>query len=243
METALLPHAPDPELHLGLPGFRHADLHDAARLADLTRAFDDALRAADPALFARYDAQRAGTAKLTGPEESELLLQLAGHLSHFVGRLFGVEKELARLRETAGRDAPLFRAKRGKAETYIKDERELDAFLIKRATEARVVRIPSKALEISGSELEKLLHRMIAHQKLLQVVERRGHPREIVEALLGAGADREYFADKDKLEGVAHALTTDMRTVTVDRFTNKLNLNWRRYFDAIRNFYKETARE
>ena len=28
---------------------------------------------------------------------------------------------------------PLFRAKRGKTETYIKDERELDAFLIKRA--------------------------------------------------------------------------------------------------------------
>ena len=39
---------------------------------------------------------------------------------------------------------PLFRAKRGKSETYIKDERELDAFLIKRATEARVVRIPAK---------------------------------------------------------------------------------------------------
>src|SRR5204862_25335 len=112
---------------------------------------------------------------------------------------------------------PLFRAKRGKSETYIKDERELDAFLIKRATEARVVRIPSKGVEISGSDLEKLLHRMIAHQKLLQVVERRGHPREIVEALLGAGADREYFADKDKLDGVAHALTTALRTVTVER--------------------------
>src|SRR5436853_5282442 len=112
---------------------------------------------------------------------------------------------------------PLFRVKRGKAETYIKDERELDGYLIKRATEARVVRIPSKALEISGSELEKLLHRMIAHQKLLQVVERRGHPREIVEALLGAGADREYFADKDKLDGVAHALTTPTRAVTVER--------------------------
>src|SRR5580765_3474857 len=112
---------------------------------------------------------------------------------------------------------PLFRAKRGKSETYIKDERELDAFLIKRATEARVVRIPSKGIEISGPELEKLLHKMIAHQKLLQVVERRGHPREIVEALLGAGADRDYFADKDKLDGVAQALTTAMRTVTVER--------------------------
>src|SRR5207244_10178876 len=103
---------------------------------------------------------------------------------------------------------PLFRAKRGKSETYIKDERELDAFLIKRAAEARIVRIPSKGIEVSGAELEKLLHKMIAHQKLLQVVERRGHPREIVEALVAAGADKEYFADKDKLEDVCRTLTT-----------------------------------
>ena len=112
---------------------------------------------------------------------------------------------------------PLFRAKRGKSETYIKDERELDAFLIKRAAEARVVRIPAKQLEISGADLEKLLHRMIAHQKLLQVVERRGHSREIIEALLAAGADKDYFADKDKLEELARALTTPTRTVQVQR--------------------------
>jgi DNA gyrase subunit B len=112
---------------------------------------------------------------------------------------------------------PLFRVKRGKSETYIKDERELEAFLIKRAAEARIVRIPATKTEISGVELEKLLHKMIAHQKFLHTVERRGHPREIVEALVAAGADREYFADKDKLEGLAQALTTPMRTVTVQR--------------------------
>ena len=112
---------------------------------------------------------------------------------------------------------PLFRAKRGKSETYIKDERELEAFLIKRAAEARVVRIPSTGTEVSGVELEKLLHRMIAHQKLLQVIERRGHPREIVEALVAAGADREYFADKDKLESLARTLATPTRTVAVQR--------------------------
>src|SRR6184192_935614 len=112
---------------------------------------------------------------------------------------------------------PLFRVKRGKAETYIKDERELDGYLIKRATEARVMRIPSKKIEISGADLERLLQKMIAHQKFLHVVERRGHPREIVEALVAAGADREYFADKDKLETLAQALTTPTRTVTVQR--------------------------
>jgi DNA gyrase subunit B len=112
---------------------------------------------------------------------------------------------------------PLFRAKRGKSETYIKDERELDAFLIRRAAEARVVRLPAQGVEISGAELEKLLHKMIAHQKLLDVVERRGHPREIVEALVGAGADREYFLDQNRLDALAYALTTPTRSVTVQR--------------------------
>src|SRR5207247_7467427 len=93
----------------------------------------------------------------------------------------------------------------------------LESYLIKRAAEARVVRIPSKQIEASGGELEKLLHKMIAHQKFLQVVERRGHPREIVEALVAAGADREYFADKDKLEGLSRTLTVPARTVTVQR--------------------------
>ncbi len=112
---------------------------------------------------------------------------------------------------------PLFRAKRGKSETYIKDEREMEAFLVKRSVEGRVVRIPATNREIVGPELEKLLQRMIAHQKFLETVERRGHPREIVEALLSAGADREYFADKDQLEGVAEKLTMPTRTVTVQR--------------------------
>src|SRR6266567_1507293 len=112
---------------------------------------------------------------------------------------------------------PLFRAKRGKSEIYIKNERDLDKYLIRRAVEARVVRMPASGLEISGPELERLLHKTIAHQKLLQVVERRGHPREIVEALLAAGADREYFLDKDRLDGLARELTTPTRTVTVQR--------------------------
>jgi DNA gyrase subunit B len=112
---------------------------------------------------------------------------------------------------------PLFRVKRGKSETYIKDERDLEAYLIKRGVEARVVKIPSMGLEIAGPELEKLLHRALAHEKLLQMMERRGHPREIVEALAAAGSDRDYFADKSRLDRLAETLTTPSRTVTVQR--------------------------
>ncbi|HUJ28826.1 MAG TPA: pyridine nucleotide-disulfide oxidoreductase, partial [Myxococcales bacterium] len=110
MDTALLAQSPD--IELGIPGFRYADLHDARRLADLTKAFDEDLHVADPPLFAKYGAHRSGAARLRGPEESELLLQLGAHLSRFVGRLFGVQAELQKLRDAAGREAPIFRVKR-----------------------------------------------------------------------------------------------------------------------------------
>src|SRR5438093_860444 len=76
-------------------------------------------------------------------------------------------------------------------------------------------------------DLAKLLQRLIAHQKLLQVVERRGYPREIVEALVAAGADKEYFAEKEKLDSLSRTLTTATRKVTVqpDEEHNRFLLN------------------
>src|SRR5206468_2077875 len=44
---------------------------------------------------------------------------------------------------------PLFRAKRGRTETYIKDERELETFLVRRAVESRAVRL-SDGSEVFG---------------------------------------------------------------------------------------------
>jgi DNA gyrase subunit B len=110
---------------------------------------------------------------------------------------------------------PLFRVKRGKSETYIKNERDLDEYLIRRSVESRVVKIPSTGVELSGPELERVLQKVIAEQKLLQTIERRGHSREIVDALIAAGADRDYFADRDRLEAFAQVQSTSTRTITV----------------------------
>jgi DNA gyrase subunit B len=72
-------------------------------------------------------------------------------------------------------------------------------------------------VQIAGADLERLLQKMMAHQKLLQTVERRGHSREIIQALLSAGADREYFADRERVGRLAETLTTAGRSVTVQR--------------------------
>jgi DNA gyrase subunit B len=112
---------------------------------------------------------------------------------------------------------PLFRAKRGRTETYIKNEQDLDGFLVRRAVESRVVRLADGS-ELFGEVLERQLQRTNAYRKLLQQVTRRGHPPAIVSALLAGDArDKSFFEHRDRLDVIAARMTTPTRTVTVTR--------------------------
>src|SRR5678815_5666939 len=103
---------------------------------------------------------------------------------------------------------PLFRAKRGRTETYIKDERELETFLIRRAVESRVARL-ADGTEIFGDTLQRFLQRMMAFRKLLQQVTRRGTPPDVVSMLLQLEAkDKSFFEQRDKLDVIAARMTT-----------------------------------
>ena len=109
---------------------------------------------------------------------------------------------------------PLFRAKRGRTETYIKDERALEAFLAHRAVESRLARLGDGS-ELFGPALERMLHGVIGYQRVLRVVQRRGHAADIVEALLDRGArDQTFFASQADVEALAAGLTTAVRDVT-----------------------------
>ena len=110
---------------------------------------------------------------------------------------------------------PLFRAKRGRTETYIKDERELETFLIRRAVESRVAKLADGG-EIFGDALQRYLQRMMSYRKLIQQVTRRGIPPEIVSALLQFDArDKSFLEQREKLDVIALRMTTPTRTVAV----------------------------
>ncbi len=112
---------------------------------------------------------------------------------------------------------PLFRAKRGRSETYIKDERDLESFLARRAVESRVARLADGS-EILGDVLERQLQRMMTYRKLLQHVARRGNPPEIVAALLESDArDRTFFEQRERVDAIAERMTVPTRTVSVTR--------------------------
>jgi len=112
---------------------------------------------------------------------------------------------------------PLFRAKRGRSETYIKDERELELFLVRRSVESRIV-TQADGTVLPPEALETLLQRTIAFQKFLQGVTRRGHEADVVTALLDAQPkDKTFFEDVAALEALASGLNTPVRTVSVIR--------------------------
>jgi DNA gyrase subunit B len=110
---------------------------------------------------------------------------------------------------------PLFRAKRGRSEYFIRDEREMERWLLRRAAESRVLVLPD-GRQITGEDLEKRLEKLVAFQKYLQIVERRGPSRRVVMELLDRHAhERSFFQDPDKVQQLADALLTPTMSASV----------------------------
>ncbi|CAN5562994.1 DNA topoisomerase (ATP-hydrolyzing) subunit B [soil metagenome] len=112
---------------------------------------------------------------------------------------------------------PLFRAKRGRSEVFIRDERALETWLIKRAVGSRQL-VLADGTEIAGEQLEQRLEKLIAFRKFLQIVERRGPSRDVILKLLERDAnDKTFFSDRARVEELATTLTAPMLTATVQQ--------------------------
>src|SRR5258707_13583944 len=63
---------------------------------------------------------------------------------------------------------PLYKVKRGKTETYVKDENELNALLLSSALEAASLQVSAGAAPLSGSALELLARRYMEAQAIIK---------------------------------------------------------------------------
>ncbi|MBN1574137.1 MAG: DNA topoisomerase (ATP-hydrolyzing) subunit B [Deltaproteobacteria bacterium] len=83
---------------------------------------------------------------------------------------------------------PLFRVKKGKVESYIKDETEFESYLLDIGVEdAKLIRTDGK--EVSGKQLIKVTEKMMRYERILNQLDKRKMDRELVRA----------FAIEDKL--------------------------------------------
>jgi DNA gyrase subunit B len=110
---------------------------------------------------------------------------------------------------------PLFRAKRGRTEQFIRDERALETWLMKRAVESRVV-VLQDGTQLSGEELEHRLEKLTSFRKFLQIVERRGPTRQVILTALDHGVrDKTFFEGRERVEALAAAIASPALTATV----------------------------
>ena len=81
---------------------------------------------------------------------------------------------------------PLFRAKRGQSEVYLKDQRDLDTYLMESGLKDAVL-TSADGVQIAGPELTELVDRAVAISRLVETVGRQLGNRDVIEQAVIAG--------------------------------------------------------
>src|SRR5580704_1819015 len=117
---------------------------------------------------------------------------------------------------------PLYRIKKGKAEKYIKDEKEFTREIMRRATENLTVEVGpngagAKAM-LEGGELRAFLMSLDEFEQMFQKVERRLRDSRVVAVLGNAelrADNKADFQDKENMERLAAAVNAAQVPATV----------------------------
>ena len=81
---------------------------------------------------------------------------------------------------------PLFRAKRGQSEVYLKDQRELDTYLMEAGLKDAVL-TQDEGVQIAGPDLQDAVVKATAASRLIEILGRRVGHRDVVEQAAIAG--------------------------------------------------------
>src|SRR5439155_13993197 len=111
---------------------------------------------------------------------------------------------------------PLFRAKKGKQERYLKDESSLEDYLTDLGCEAVTVTVGKgkDARELKGASLKTLVRKALFYDKMFESLERRSKERAIVAAMAKLTADKkitvESFHTEPAMKAAAEALRKEL---------------------------------
>src|SRR6266853_2851620 len=117
---------------------------------------------------------------------------------------------------------PLFRAKKGKQERYLKDEIALEDYLTDLGAEALTFQAGKgkDARELHGAPLKTMVRKALQRERMYEGLARRSKERPIVEALARLTADKrandESFRDRDELEKLARAISGELKALNLE---------------------------
>jgi len=92
---------------------------------------------------------------------------------------------------------PLYKVKKGRTERYIKNDSEMNRYLMRKATEDVSVKVKKTGEMIEGRELTSLLERLSEFNTYYAKLERRLHDRKLVDVVLESLAGRKGLMQKE----------------------------------------------
>src|SRR5579863_396364 len=107
---------------------------------------------------------------------------------------------------------PLFRAKKGKTERYLKDEAALEDYLTDLGADAVTFETGKgkEARELKGAPLKAVVRKLLHHERMFENLERRSKERTIVKPVAAMVTEKaigaETFRDRDALAAAAKAI-------------------------------------
>jgi DNA gyrase subunit B len=113
---------------------------------------------------------------------------------------------------------PLFRAKKGKSERYLKDEPALEDYLTDLGAEAVTFESGKgkDTRELKGAALKTLVRRALARERMYESLERRSKERPLVAALATLITDKSATADTFRDEKTLEKLAESIRKMVDD---------------------------
>ena len=95
---------------------------------------------------------------------------------------------------------PLFRVGKGKNEFYLKDEKQLNDYVLKRASEFKRVKIAENGKVMSEKDLYLFMGNLAEYFSAIDKLEKNGIQPKLVELLIKQGVeDKVYLQDRDKM--------------------------------------------
>ena len=122
---------------------------------------------------------------------------------------------------------PLYRAKKGSSETYLKDDRELEAYLINNGIDGVALTL-SNGARILGPDLERMAEQARDAKALIEPLVRRIGSAFVVEQCAIAGAlNPELLADSERAARTAARICERL-----DALSEDIERGWTSHFDA-----------
>jgi DNA gyrase subunit B len=104
---------------------------------------------------------------------------------------------------------PLYLVRKGKTNTYLKNEKELENFLLKKISEEVVFYLDKdKSEELKGANLIQFIKLLNKKNSLIENIEKRGMPRDITTKLIELIKNEDTLKDEQNSREIAEKLQT-----------------------------------